>query len=230
MVNLNIKKLLISLWVRIVCFFLVCGITGHLGAQENNVQLPQNYNLQTDKNYKTTTPHITNPPSSIALKTNLLYAATLTPNLALEVGLGKKTTLELGGGYNFYDPDDKAKWKHWLVQPEFRYWFCERFNGSFLGVHALGGEYNFAKINLPFSVFDDLKDHRYEGYFYGGGITFGYQWILTKRWNVELSVGAGYVRVHYDKYNCVSCGSSIENGVKNYWGPTKASVSFLLFL
>ncbi len=36
----------------------------------------------------------------VALKNNLLYDATTTPNLALEVGLGKKTTLDLYGGYN----------------------------------------------------------------------------------------------------------------------------------
>lgn len=33
----------------------------------------------------------------VALKNNLLYDATTTPNLALEVGLGKKTTLDLYG-------------------------------------------------------------------------------------------------------------------------------------
>ena len=37
----------------------------------------------------------------IAIKTNLLYGAyTYTPNLSLEVGLGKRSTLDLGGGYN----------------------------------------------------------------------------------------------------------------------------------
>ncbi|WP_280747540.1 DUF3575 domain-containing protein [Parabacteroides sp. PF5-9] len=204
--------------------------TGILKAQERyTVQSTQNSHLLIE--HRTTqTPHIIYPPSSIALKTNLLYLATLTPNLALEIGIGKKMTLEIGGGYNFYDPDNQKHWKHWLVQPEFRYWFCERFNGSFLGVHALGGEYNFSRINLPLSVFDDLDAYRYEGHYYGGGLSFGYQWILSKRWNLELSVGAGYVRVHYDKYNCASCGGNIEQGTKNYWGPTRAAVSFLFFL
>jgi len=174
--------------------------------------------------------HITRSPSPVALKINLLHAATLTPNLALEFGLGRKTTLEIGGGYNFYEPDNGKRWKHWLVQPEFRWWFCEPFNGSFLGLHALGGEYNFAKIDLPLAVFDDLKDYRYEGYYYGAGVVFGYQWILGRRWNLEASVGVGYVRVHYDKYNCASCGGAIDKGTKNYWGPTKAAISFLYFL
>lgn len=194
------------------------------------VQPVENSYVLVDNDHVKQAPYVIHPPSSIALKTNLLYLATLTPNLALEIGLGKKMTLEIGGGYNFYDPDNQKHWKHWLIRPELRYWFCERFNGSFLGVHALGGEYNFSKINLPLSVFDDLDENRYEGHFYGGGLVFGHQWILSKRWNFELSLGVGYVRVHYDKYPCTSCGSSIDNGVKNYFGPTKATISFLFFL
>ena len=37
----------------------------------------------------------------VAVKTNLLYGVyTYTPNLGLEVGLGKRTTLDISGGYN----------------------------------------------------------------------------------------------------------------------------------
>lgn len=219
----------------VVYFSLICIISPKLSAQEKQTQLSAQEEQVQLSAYSVnppdaTIPHITNSPSSVALKANLLYGATLTPNLALEIGLGKKSTLEIGGGYNFYDPSSGRHWKHWLVQPEYRYWFCERFNGSFVGVHALGGEYNFAKLDLPFSVFKDLKNHRYEGYYYGGGFVFGHQWILSKRWNFEMSLGMGYVRTHYDKYECATCGRSVENGVKNYWGPTKATVLFLLFL
>lgn len=69
----------------------------------------------------------------VALKNNLLYDATTTPNLALEVGLGKKTTLDLYGGYNPFTFGNHKRFKHWLAQREFRYWTCERFNGSLLG-------------------------------------------------------------------------------------------------
>lgn len=166
----------------------------------------------------------------VALKTNLLYAATLTANLGLEFGLGRKTTLDISGGYNFYDPASGKHWKHWLVQPEFRWWFCERFNGAFLGAHLLGGQFNFAGIDFPLNVFEDLRDHRYEGEFIGAGVVFGYQWILGKRWSVEAVIGAGYVRAIYDKYGCNTCGPALSSGAKNYFGPTKAAISFLFFL
>lgn len=231
MMRLNIKRLSAPFRYGMACLFLVCAVSSASHAQENRVQLLTQSYYQTTERGVMLSPNIIHPPSSVALKINLLYAATLTPNLALEIGLGKRTTLDLGAGYNFFKPDNGKLWKHWLAQPEFRYWFCERFNGTFLGVHALGGEYNFAKIDLgALSVFDDLKDFRYEGYYYGGGIVLGHQWILGKRWNLEAAIGLGYARVHYDKYECGTCGASLGSGAKNYWGPTKASISFLFFL
>ena len=73
----------------------------------------------------------------VALKNNLVYDALLTPNLSVELSLGKKWTLDTQVGMNFffYESDATAggyktrKWSHWLVQPEIRYWTCETFNG-----------------------------------------------------------------------------------------------------
>ena len=78
----------------------------------------------------------------VAVKTNLLYGAgTLTPNLGVEFGLGKRTTLDISGGYNPWNRQgtatDNKKWVHNIVQPEFRYWLCQRFNGHFFGVHGI---------------------------------------------------------------------------------------------
>ncbi|WP_374046825.1 DUF3575 domain-containing protein [uncultured Alistipes sp.] len=176
------------------------------------------------------TPLNTVQSSKIALKTNFLYAATLTPNLGLEFSLGKKSTMDISAGYNFYESSKDKRWQHWLVQPEYRWWFCERFNGAFIGAHLLGGQYSFAKIDFPLNVFSDLKNNRYEGEFLGGGIVFGYEWILGKRWNLEAAIGVGYVRVWYDKYGCANCGPKLDSGAKNYFGPTKASVSLIFFL
>lgn len=169
---------------------------------------------------------------SLALKNNLVYDATLTPNLALELGLGPKTTLELGGGYQWWDINESKgkKFRHYLIQPELRFWSCERFNGFFWGIHLHGGEFNVGGIKLPFGAFPGLKDYRYEGYFYGGGVSIGNQWILGKRWNLEASIGAGYARYHYDKYICGNCGERLKDGDKNYFGVTRATLSFIYFL
>ena len=164
----------------------------------------------------------------IALKNNLVWDATLSPNLALEVGLSKRTTLDIYGAVNPFNFDAGKRFKHWIAQPEFRWWTCESFNGSFFGLHALGGSFLFNKLDVPFGLLDGLKDHRYEGYFYGAGISYGYQWILSRRWNFEATVGIGYARFVYDVYDCDYCApTKLYSNQKNYFGPTKLGLSFV---
>ena len=76
-----------------------------------------------------------------AIKTNALYWATTTANLGFEVGLSKNLTLDVSGNYNPWKFSDHKQIKHWLVQPELRYWLCERFYGHFFGLHAHYAEY-----------------------------------------------------------------------------------------
>lgn len=109
----------------------------------------------------------------IAIKTNALYWATSTPNLGLEIGLAKKLTLDISGNYNPWKFSDNKQLKHWLVQPELRYWLCERFNGSFFGLHGHYADADISNLNMF-----GLGHDRYDGKIYGAGISYGYQWIL----------------------------------------------------
>ena len=64
---------------------------------------------------------------NIVAKTNILYDMTSTINLGMEFGLGPKWTLDLSGNYNPWTFSDNHKIKHWMVQPEVRYWTCQTF-------------------------------------------------------------------------------------------------------
>lgn len=170
-----------------------------------------------------------------AIKTNLLYGAyTYTPNLGIEAGLGRKTTLSLSGGYNPWNlsgtTENNKKLVHWLGQLELRYWLCQRFNGHFFGIHALGSQFNISGHKLPLLFGQDSKDYRYEGYAAGGGITYGYQFILGKRWNLEAAIGMGYARLNYGKYECHKCAEKLGDEKKNYVGPTNAGVSLIYII
>lgn len=167
---------------------------------------------------------------NVGIKTNFIYWGTTTPNAGLEFALNRKYTLEVAGGYNPFTLSDTKKLKNWLVQPELRYWLCESFNGHFFGLHALAAEYNVGGINVPVGRLKNLKDYRYEGFAYGAGLSYGYQWYLGKAWNLELNIGAGYAYMPYDKYPCIKCGSKIESGTYNYFGVTKAAVSLIYFI
>ena len=123
----------------------------------------------------------------VGLKTNMLYWATATPNLGLEMAVGKKHTAQVFFGLNPWKQSggDQSSLRHWLVMPEYRYWFSQNFEGWFLGAHALGGQYNVGGVKFPFGLLKGLRNHRYEGWYVGGGITAGKQWNLSKHWNLE---------------------------------------------
>ncbi len=168
----------------------------------------------------------------VALKTNLLYDAFENINLGIEFGMAPRWTMDISGEVNLWTLSHDRKWKHWFVQPEARYWFCDRFSGHFIGIHAIGGQYNVGNINPGFKLFGtdfrNLAHNRYQGWAVGGGVAYGYGFILGKHWNLELEVGIGYVYTEYDKFECLDCGQKIANNVPhNYWGPTKAAINIV---
>lgn len=170
---------------------------------------------------------------AVALKTNLLYGGyALTPNLGVEIGLCNQLTLDLTAGYNPWnrngDNVDNKKLVHYLAQGELRYWTCSKFNGLFFGLHALATQFNIAGYNLPSLFGDNSNKYRFDGYGYGLGISAGYQFILARRWNLELNLGGGYARMKYAKFDAENCGMELDHSVvDNYWGITRAGVSIL---
>ena len=142
----------------------------------------------------------------MALKTNVLYDATTTINLGYEVALNKKTTLDIwvnynpwtlgskwvgikDAGANFVEKRD-SKLKHFMVQPELRWWLCEKFNGHFFGVHLHGGIFNVGAVKMPFGWGDyglgtypvemtNAAGNKVKGIQYEKGIT-PYQGLVDK--------------------------------------------------
>jgi hypothetical protein len=158
------------------------------------------------------------------------------------------------------------KFKHWMIQPEARYWFCEKFNGHFFGIHFLVAGYNIGGINtfglgslygmgdvkdfdyqypVPLmpdkenhpvawedwnKLYKDYVDYRYEGLAYGGGISYGYHWILNARLSIEATLGIGYIYQDYKKYDCPVCGKQIETVQQGRIAPTKAGISLIYII
>lgn len=159
----------------------------------------------------------------VGIKTNLLYDATATINLGVEFGLGERTTLDISGNYNGWmlNKKENTSYKHWLIQPEFRYWLCEKFSGHFFGVHAGYADYDWSNTVL--------SRPRYEGNVFGAGLSYGYQFYLGKRWNLETTLGLGYALRNYDRYNRTT--NVFEGSEKRgYWGPTKAGITLIYLI
>ncbi len=153
---------------------------------------------------------------NFAVKTNALYWLATTPNLGLEVALSPKVTLDLSGAYNPWTFKNDKKMRFWLAQPEVKYWFCEKFEGHFIGAHIHGAQF-----------FGGFRDRRFDGYLAGGGISYGYDWILSPHWNLEAEIGLGYARLWYKDSPRIPCMKCYENRHLDYVGPTKAAISFI---
>ncbi len=178
----------------------------------------------------------------LAIKTNLLYDATKTVNAGVELGLGKRTTLDVSGNYNAWNTNNETneKMRHMLVQPELRYYFCEKMNGHFFGVNAhllqynVSGEHDIINLFQMASTFNGvdamMKKSRYQGDGYGAGVVYGYAWDISKRLNLEFAIGAGYTYFDYDRYGASKCAPLLESSNKDCWGLTKLGISLVYII
>ncbi len=164
------------------------------------------------------------------LKTNALYWTTATPNIAMEAMVSSKWSFDLSVGYNPFTFSENKKLKHVAVQPEMRYWLRCPFKGHFFGAHLLYSHYNAGGVKMPFGLFPDLKEHRFQGDLGAVGIVYGYDWSLGRnnRWSLEAAIGIGYGITRYTKYRCYGkCATELKRETKGMLMPTKAAISLV---
>lgn len=166
----------------------------------------------------------------VAVKTNVLSDAFTNVNVGAEVGLAPRWTFDAIGEFNAWSLSHDRRWKHWSVQPGVRRWLCDRFSGHFVGAHLHGGQFNMGGIDNGISFlgtdFSKLSDERFQGWFAGGGVSYGYAWILDKHWNLEGEIGLGYSYTNYDRFKCAGCGRKMETGKSHHYvGPTKLAIN-----
>ena len=81
-------------------------------------------------------------------------------------------------------------------------------------------------VDLPFGILPKTeKGRHYEGWYVGGGLTYGYQWLLSEHLNLEGSIGVGYIYSPYKLYG--RCEKCLDKDHRNYVGPTKAALSLI---
>lgn len=155
----------------------------------------------------------------VGIKTNGVYWGALSPNLGVEVSFADRSSVVLDGMMNLWTFKGNKKVNFLAVQPEYRYWFCQNLSRHFAGFHLHYANYNAG-----------LKERRYNGHLYGAGFSYGYQWYLAPRWNLEATVGAGYAYMDYDIYKRPRCGAFLGTGNRHYWGLTKLGISIVYII
>ncbi len=118
----------------------------------------------------------------VAVKTNLFYGAySGTPNLGGECGLSPRTTIELGSGLNWFTPNNDIP----LYRASAPVFYLKML---YWGIHIIGTQYNIAGHHLPLLFGDNSSHYRYEGWGAGGGISYGYHFLLSNRWSLEANI------------------------------------------
>ena len=165
-----------------------------------------------------------------SLKNNLLYDAALTPNIGVETRFSQKWTGAVNLGFSPFETGTSStrRWRHLLVMPEARYWFCEAYSHHFLSANVVYSHYNASRLDLPIY---GTKDFRYQGDLVGAGVSYGYAIPIgkNKHWNIEFEIGADLCYTWYDKYNCDHCGGKIGPGHKWFVLP-KAAINLAWIL
>ena len=104
------------------------------------------------------------------------------------------------------------------VQLGVRHWFYEDFVGHFLGLHASWVDYRIGN-----------RRRTYDGRAYGIGVSYGYAWILSKRWNLVVEAGAGLYRTRDTRRDPVTSDWGdryIRHARRWTLAPSKLEVSF----
>ena len=168
---------------------------------------------------------------NFAVKSNMLNNISGIMSLGAEYQLTAKTSLSLMSSYNPWEYADNSKRKYFLLQPEYRRWLREAYDGCFFGLQANYGQFNVGG-SLPWwmASFDTFEENRYQGDLFGVGVTSGYQWILSKRFNIEVAASLGYVHCMYDKYDRSVGTPIIASGLHNYWGITHVGFTLVYII
>lgn len=143
----------------------------------------------------------------VAISTNSLGWLVLSPNINLEVALSQHNTISLEAYALPWNISNKFSVAHFTISPEYKYYFTMPFYGHYLGA------------NLMYSTYDRVKDSQTKrGNLIAAGVTYGYSFIIGKRWNITPTVGAGV-------------GVDISEGKRKFVVvPTKIGVNFQMLI
>lgn len=155
-----------------------------------------------------------------ALKTNLAFDAIGALNLAYEVQVHKRMTLDIPVTWSLWDAQREHALRIVALQPELRWWMGdEPGRGHFFGLHAHAAWYNLK--------WDDKRYQDTGRPLLGAGLSYGYKLPIGEHWGAEFNAGLGYANMKYDTYYNIDNGAQIDTRVRNYFGPTKVGVSLV---
>lgn len=150
----------------------------------------------------------------LSFRTNALEWMAASPNIGAEFTLSKHFTTEISVSVCPYKVTPKLYLNHYRIQPELKYWLESPLVKHYIGLTAF------------YSSFDlGIEKKGFYGDAYAAGFTYGYNWLLSRRWDLEVSTGLGVIGYRMARY---TPGESHSNPNERGWVPAliKLGVSF----
>lgn len=179
-------------------------------------------------------PVLTEKKMLFAARTNLLVPA-------LNVGLEFPIKNNWSFGIDYYYPwavSKQNRWcgemlglfvdaKYWIPGEKYEWTKAQRLQGHAIGIYSGAGYYDYQNIR-----------HGYQGEYIDTGVDYTFSLPVgpeDNKWmRIEFNIGFGWIRTwarHYAPsydYTQLIKDQGVKNLVFDYFGPTRASVSFLL--
>lgn len=171
-------------------------------------------------------PEAENPARRLSLKSNAVGWGLAIANVAVEIDMARHWSFSLPVYYSAWNYfKSTVKFRTFAVQPEVRYWLRDENEGAFAGAH-----FGMAYYNIATNGAYRYQDHDKRSPALGGGLSVGYRMPIggDGRWKLELSVGAGIYRLHYDKFHNTprtKDGLLVNSVKKTYAGIDRVAVS-----
>ena len=160
----------------------------------------------------------------VTVSNNLLYDATLTPNLRVGLKLAPHWSTGLTAGFRPWPTDDSKtrKYRHVLISPSLRYWKDSVNVHHFFGTNIIYSHYNVGGITFPFGLYKSVRKERKQGDLVALGVFYGYSWSLGRYWNIEALIGAALGYTSFERFECGHCGKKLSSEKKLFAMPQAA--------
>ncbi|MBQ0006330.1 MAG: DUF3575 domain-containing protein [Alistipes sp.] len=175
------------------------------------------------------------------IKTNALYDLALMPNIGIEAGLGKGWSVTGNVAYGWWTDRNKFYCRVFTADIGIRRYFgavTDRLHGKAGAVTSLTGHHiglcaGIMTYDFEFGGRGIICDWREEWGRYAG-IEYGYSLPITKKLNIDFTVGFGYAGGRYKEYIPLSIDlqgtlhyawQSTSN--LHYFGPTRLEISLV---
>lgn len=210
-------------------------VVEQLSTEENVVEGTTEFTMQVEETLAESAQQVPTVPmskdkkSTVLLKTNMLYDIVAVPNIGIEIPIGKNWSVETNWMYAWWNSNAKnISWRTYGGNLEIRKWFSphKEFK-SFMCGHHVGIYGQMVTYDFGWGSTGYLSDK----WSWGVGLSYGYSLPVGNHFNIDFSLGLGYLQGSYMKYhpqdNCYVWDST---HIRKWFGPTKMEISLVWFI